>query len=65
MIEQLKKVLEEGVKTALQSQAEHTNQSFILQGKGAAFKEVLAVIQVLEKNNGEDITAEKKEEDQK
>jgi hypothetical protein len=48
MIETLKQVLREGVQRALASQVEHTNKSFILQGKGEAFQEVLMTIETLE-----------------
>ncbi len=62
MIEQLKKLLEDGVAEALRQQSESTNQSFIMKGKGDAFREVLLVIDQLEKADGSDSTPTEEKE---
>lgn len=63
MIEQLKKILEEGITTALREQAEHTNKSFVMSGKGEAFREVLLVIEKIEELNRESTDIQTSSED--
>jgi hypothetical protein len=63
MIEQLKKILVGGADEALKLQSESTNHSFVMKGKGDAFREVLLVIDQLEnkEDGSEDSPAEKAE----
>ena len=69
MVEQLKEILSKGIERALTEQVESTNKSFVMQGKGDAFKEVLQVIEALEQQEKEsgskDSTPAKKEEAEK
>ena len=47
-MENLKKSLEEAIKSAIAAQAGHTNQSFVMQGKAQAFQEVLTALEGME-----------------
>lgn len=61
MIDRLKKILESGISEAIKGQAESVNQSFVMKGKGDAFREVLLVITELEKKEDGKDTADAKE----
>jgi hypothetical protein len=56
MIEELKKLLEEGSKDAINKQIENNNSNLILTGRHNAFSDVLSIILKLEeeKKNGSD-----------
>lgn len=54
MLDELKKILTDGVQQATEQQAEHLNNSYVMQGKSAAFREVLYVIGALELKGKED-----------
>jgi hypothetical protein len=65
MIEQLKKILERGVTDATKAQADSINKSYAMQGKGEAFREVLLVINELEKSDEGKDTTPKEENSEK
>jgi hypothetical protein len=48
MRDKLREILRRGIQTALDSKSEHSDSSLIMQGKAAAFGEVLAIIDQLD-----------------
>lgn len=59
MLEKLKEILERGIIDATKAQADNINKSYAMQGKGDAYREVLLVIDQLEKaDEGKDPASE-------
>lgn len=65
MIKRLKDILTQGISDALKQQSESINHSFIMKGKGDAFREVLLVIDQLEKHHDSEDSASGEEKEAK